>query len=52
MKGSRIRVIEDTNYIAGTEKTSKLDTYRLDEQMYILRLTTDKGVITKKVISY
>ena len=52
MKGARIRVIEDNSYIAGTEKTAKLDTSRLDEQMYVLRMTTDKGVITKKVVSY
>ncbi|WP_223548085.1 T9SS type A sorting domain-containing protein [Aestuariivivens sp. NBU2969] len=51
MKGALIRKAENTQYIKGTVETTKLDLSRMDNQMFFVRLSTNKGTAVKKIVS-
>ena len=51
LKGTLVRRVVDDSYSSGMNSTVKLDLSDADNQMYFVRLTTNKGSITKKIIS-
>ncbi|WMI65042.1 T9SS type A sorting domain-containing protein [Aestuariibaculum sp. YM273] len=51
LKGAVIQKAENNNYRRGTVDRTKLDFSRFNDQMYFVRLTTNKGTLVKKVIS-
>ncbi|MEQ3796455.1 T9SS type A sorting domain-containing protein, partial [Flavobacteriaceae bacterium MJ-SS4] len=51
IKGALVRESVNENYVKGKVFTSKIDLSRTDNQMYFVRLTTDKGTVVKKIIS-
>ena len=51
IKGALIRESLNQNYIKDKVFTTKIDLSRTDNQMYFVRLTTDKGTVVKKIIS-
>ncbi|WP_158611378.1 T9SS type A sorting domain-containing protein [Mangrovimonas spongiae] len=51
IKGALVKSISNKNYMANTSGITKIDLSRADDQMYFVRLTTNKGVFTKKIVS-
>ncbi|TWO32872.1 T9SS type A sorting domain-containing protein [Seonamhaeicola sediminis] len=51
MKGALIRQVENTSYAKGSIGETKLNLSGTDDQLLLVKMTTSKGVITKKIIS-
>uniref|UniRef100_UPI0024944CC7 T9SS type A sorting domain-containing protein n=1 Tax=Algibacter mikhailovii TaxID=425498 RepID=UPI0024944CC7 len=51
MKGSLIRRYHNRNYKKGSKAITKLDLSGTDNDMYIVRITTSKDVLIKKVVN-
>ena len=51
IRGVRIQNVIDNNYVNGTQGKATLDMSNIDNQMYFVRVSTNKGALVKKVIS-
>jgi len=51
VKGALIKSYVDNNYVKGSVERAILDLSKADDQMYFVRLTTDKGTMVKKIVS-
>ncbi|WP_160171692.1 T9SS type A sorting domain-containing protein [Mangrovimonas yunxiaonensis] len=51
VKGTLVTSLDNIKYVANSLGTTKIDLSRANDQMYFVRLTTDKGVLTKKIVS-
>ena len=51
IKGTLVRSSVNTNYVKGTVERTTIDLSKADNQMYFVRLTTDKGTEVKKIVS-
>ncbi|MBT8271113.1 MAG: T9SS type A sorting domain-containing protein [Flavobacteriaceae bacterium] len=51
-KGIKLAGIENSNYIQGSTANTKLDLSYVRDQLLFVRLTTAKGQVTKKIISF
>ncbi|MCR8667725.1 T9SS type A sorting domain-containing protein [Aestuariibaculum sp. M13] len=51
LKGAVVKKAVNNNYRKGTVDNTKLDLSRFDDQMFFVRLTTNKGTLVKKVVS-
>ena len=51
LKGVKIYSVENLNYEKGTTGTFNLNMTRYNDQMYLVRLTTIKGSLVKKIIT-
>ncbi|TCK69458.1 putative secreted protein (Por secretion system target), partial [Winogradskyella wandonensis] len=51
VKGTKIESISDTNYNKGKKSELTLNMARYNDQMYFVRLTTNRGSIVKKIIT-
>ncbi|WP_298239467.1 T9SS type A sorting domain-containing protein, partial [uncultured Algibacter sp.] len=51
MKGTLIRQDENTSYAKGTVGKTKLNLSGTDDQLLLVRMSTSKGVVTKKIVS-
>uniref|UniRef100_UPI001CA74C9B T9SS type A sorting domain-containing protein n=1 Tax=Hanstruepera marina TaxID=2873265 RepID=UPI001CA74C9B len=52
IKGSLIKKVENVSYIKGTEAITTIDMTNTDNQLFLVRLTTKKGVMIKKIVSF
>ena len=52
MKGTKLKSMKIDNYLKGTNAVSKINLGSTSNQLLFLRLSTSKGEITKKVISF
>ncbi|WP_250436887.1 T9SS type A sorting domain-containing protein [Hanstruepera flava] len=52
IKGALIRKVENVSYIKGTEAVTTIDMTNTDNQLFLVRLTTKKGVMIKKIVSF
>ena len=51
LKGALLKRVENNNYTASSQTKTKLDLRAFSDQMFFVKLTTDKGVGVKKIIS-
>jgi hypothetical protein len=51
IKGALIRTSVNNNYVKGSVERTTIDLSKADNQMYFVRLTTDKGTEVKKIVS-
>ncbi|WP_345015471.1 T9SS type A sorting domain-containing protein, partial [Aestuariibaculum suncheonense] len=51
MKGSLLKLIKDTDYSLGKDKEYKLNLSSFGTQIFLVKLTTNKEVITKQIVS-
>ncbi|WP_162919886.1 T9SS type A sorting domain-containing protein, partial [Hanstruepera ponticola] len=51
VRGVVVRKVSNTNYVKGTEGTTRIDLSDANNQFYFVRLTTSKGTVTKKIVS-
>ncbi|MBD0822681.1 T9SS type A sorting domain-containing protein [Aestuariibaculum marinum] len=51
LKGALIKRAANTNYMKGVREQTKFDLSHVDDQMLLVRLTTAKGTIVKKIVS-
>ena len=51
IRGRLISTVENYNYSQGQIDTSVLDMSRASDQVYFIKLTTNRGVVVKKVVS-
>src|SRR5690606_13923288 len=51
IRGRLISTVENFNYAQGQLDTSILDMSRANDQVYFIKLTTNRGVVVKKVVS-
>jgi hypothetical protein len=51
IKGTLVRSSVDNNYVKGSVGRTTIDLSKADNQMYFVRLTTDKGTQVKKIVS-
>jgi hypothetical protein len=46
-----VRSSVDNNYVKGSVGTTTIDLSKADNQMYFVRVTTNKGTDVKKIVS-
>jgi hypothetical protein len=51
IRGALIRTTTDTNFRSGMKAKTRIDMSNLSNQVYIVRLTTNKGIVTKNIVS-
>ena len=51
LNGALIKDLVNKNYVTGSQSKTKLDLTTLSNQMFFVKLTTNKGVSVKKIIS-
>ncbi len=51
LKGVLIKSVVNKNYVIGSQSKTKLDLTALGNQMYFVKLITNKGISVKKIIS-
>ncbi|WP_191859416.1 T9SS type A sorting domain-containing protein, partial [Hanstruepera ponticola] len=51
IKGALIQKIKNVNYVKGVEAISTIDMSKTDNQLYFVRITTNKGTVIKKIVS-
>uniref|UniRef100_UPI00202951FD T9SS type A sorting domain-containing protein n=1 Tax=Hanstruepera flava TaxID=2930218 RepID=UPI00202951FD len=51
LRGIVLKTITNTNYSKGTKGKTRINMNNASDQIYVVRVTTSKGVITKNIIS-
>ncbi|TYA59149.1 T9SS type A sorting domain-containing protein, partial [Formosa maritima] len=51
IKGSLVQKVKNSGYVKGSEAVSKIDMSNTDNQIFFVRLTTNKTTVVKKIVS-